>query len=145
MEEIFKVRSQQNDNNNWSRASKLSTISSMLCPHLLTSMIEERLNLGSNAINIGAMNCYDESYLDNCDDAIVDDEASTTMGIIEDAMNGLCDEEDIDAFFDAKHLSKVWQISYEDAKHTIDATSQHGTHQPNPVMNQNYTTNDQML
>ena len=73
VDEILKVRSQQNDNDNWSRASKLSTISSVLCPHLLTLMIEERLNLGSNVINIGAMNCYDEGYLDNCDDAIVDD------------------------------------------------------------------------
>ena len=46
---------------------------------------------------------------------------------------------------DARHLSKVWRISYEDAKRTIDATTQYGTHTPNPVMNQNYTTNDRML
>ena len=113
--------------------------------------------LGSDAINIGAMNCYEESYLDNGDDAIVDDEAPTTMDMIKDAMNELGDEEDMDAFFasgvhggsevgiNAKHLSNIWQISYEDAKCTIDATTQHGTHQPNPVMNQNYTTNDRML
>ena len=66
-------------------------------------------------------------------------------------------EDDMDAFFsssvhggpevrvDARHLSKVWWISYEDAKRTIDATTQHGMHTPNPVMNQNYTTNDRML
>ena len=83
-------------------------------------MIEERLNLGSDAINIGAMNCYDNSYLDNCDDALIDNNASTTKDIIEDAMNKLGDEEDMDDFFasgvhggsevgiDAKHLSKVW-------------------------------------
>ena len=79
------------------------------------------------------------------------------MGTIEDAMNELSNEEDMGAFFassvhggsevgiDSKHLSKVWRISYEDTKHTIDATTQHGTHQPNPVTNQNYTTNDRML
>ena len=157
VDEILKVRSQQNDNNNWYQASELSTISSVLRPHLLTLMIEEWLNLGSNAINIGAMNCYDESYLDNCDDALIDDNASTTKDIIEDAVNELGDEEDMDDFFasgvhggsevgiDVKHLSKVWQISYEDAKRTIDATTQHGTHLPNPAMNQNYTTNDRML
>ena len=156
VDEILKVRSQQNHNNLF-RTSELSTISSVLCPHLLTLMIEERLNLGSDAINIGAMNCYEESYLDKGDDAIVDDEAPTTMGMIKDAMNELGDEEDMDAFFasgvhggsevgiDAKYLSKVWRISYEDAKRTIDATTQHGTHQPSPVMNQNYTTNDRML
>ena len=103
------------------------------------------------------MNCYDDSYLDNCGDALIDNDASTTKDIIDDAMNKLGDEEDMDDFFassvhggsevgiDAKHLSKVWRISYEDAKCTIDAPTQHGTHQPNPVMNQNYTTNDRML
>ena len=157
VDEILKVRSQQNDNNNVFRTNELSTISSVLCPHLLTLMIEVRLHLGSDVINIGAMNCYEESYMDNGDDAIVEDETPTTMDMIQDAMNELGSEEDMDAFFassvhggsevgiDAKHLSKVWQISYEDAKRTIDETTQHGTHQPNPVMNQNYTTNDRML
>ena len=83
-------------------------------------MIEEWINLGSDVINIGAMNCYEESYLDNGDDAMVDDEAPTMMGMIKDAMNELGDEEDMNAFsvsgvhggsevgIDAKHLSKVW-------------------------------------
>ena len=118
-------------------------------------MIEARVNLGSDVINIGPMNWYEESYLD--DNAIVEDETPTMMDMIQDVMNELESEEDMDAFFapgvhggsevgiDAKHLSKVWRISYEDAKRTIHATTQHGTHQPNPVMNQNYTTNDQML
>ena len=50
-------------------------------------MIEEWLNLRSDAINIGAMNCYDGSYLDNCDDALINNDALTTKDIIEDAMN----------------------------------------------------------
>ena len=103
------------------------------------------------------MNCYDSSYLDKYTDALIDNDAPTTKDTIEDAIQELGDEEDMDDFFasgvhggsevgiDAKHLSKVWHISYEDAKQTIDATTQHGTHLPNPAMNQNYTTNDQML
>ena len=156
VDEILRVRSQQN-NNNVFKTSELSTLSSVLCPHLLTSMIKARTNLGSDVINIGAMNCYDGNYLDNGDDAIMEDGTPTTMDMIQDAMNELGSEEDMDTFFasgvhggpevgiDARHLSKVWRISYEDAKCTIDATTQHGTHQPNPVMNQNYTTNDRML
>ena len=155
--EILKTRTQQDNNNHWYPAHELSAISSMLCPYLLTSMIEERLNLGSDAINIGATNSYDGSYLDKYDDVPIDNDASTTKDTIEDAMNELCDEEDMDDFFassvhggsevgiDVKHLSKVWHISYEDAKWTIGATTQHGTHLPNPAMNQNYTTNDRML
>ena len=115
-------------------------------------MIKARTNLGSNAINISATNCYNGDYLDNSDDEI-----PMTMDMFQDAMNDLGNEDDMDAFFaasvhgspevgvDARHLSKVWQISYEDAKRTINATTQHGMHNPNPVMNQNYTTNDWML
>ena len=119
VDEILKARTQQDNNNQWYQAHELSAISSM-CPHMLTSMIEEWLNLGSDAINIGAMNCYDDSYLDNCDNVLTDNDASTTKDIIEDAMNKLGNEEDMDDFFasgvhggskvgiDAKHLSKVW-------------------------------------
>ena len=74
VDEILKIRSQQNNNNNMFQTNELSTISSILCPHLLTLMIEARTNLGSNAINIGAMNCYDEDYLDNGDDTSMENE-----------------------------------------------------------------------
>ena len=157
VDEILKVRLQQINNNNVFKTSVLSTISSVLCLHLLTLMIEARTNFGSDVIHIGTVNCYDGNYLDNGDNAIMEDETPTTVDMIPDAMNELGSEEDMDAFFasgvnggpevgvGARHLSKVWQISYEDAKHTIDATTQHGTHQPNTVMNQNYTTNDRIL
>ena len=156
VDEILKAQTQQDNNNHWYQAHELSAISSVLCPHLLTSMIEEWLNLGLDAVNIGAMNGYDGNYLDKYDDALIDDNAPTTKDIIEDAVKELGNEEDMDDFFvsgvhggsevgiDAKHLSKVWCISYEDAKQTIDATTQHGTHVPNQAMNQNYTTNDRM-
>ena len=98
-------------------------------------MIETWTNLGSDSINIGPMNCYDGNYLDNGDDAIKDDEIPMAMGMFQDAMNGMESEKDMDAFFasgvhgapevsiDARHLLKVWRISYEDAKCTIDATT----------------------
>ena len=98
VDEILKACSQHN-NHNVFKTSELSTISSVLCPHLLTSMIEAWTNLGSDAINIGAMNCYDGNYLDNGDNAIKEDEIPMAMGMIQDAMNGLESEEDMDAFF----------------------------------------------
>ena len=128
--------------------NELAMISSALCPYRFTSMVEARTNLGSDAITIGATNCYNEVYLDNNDDE---------RDMVQDAMDGLGNEDDMNTFFssgvhggpevgvDAHHLLKVWWISYEDAKRTIDATTQYGTHTPNPVMNQNYTTNDWML
>ena len=53
VDEILKARAQQDNNNHWYQAHELLAISSVLCPHLLTSMIEERLNLGSDAVNWG--------------------------------------------------------------------------------------------
>ena len=156
VDEVLKDHSQHN-NNNMLLSSELSTISSALCPHLLTLMIEARTNLGSNAINIGAMNCNYGDYMDNGDEVIKEDEIPMTMGMFQDTKNELESEEDMDAFFasgvhggpevsiDARHLLKVWRISYKDFKRTIDATTQHGTHHRNPAMNQNYTTNDRML
>ena len=151
IDKVLQSRSQCN-NNNIFKTSELSMISSELCPYLLTSMVKARTNLVSDAIIIGATDCYNGDYLDNDDNEI-----PMTIHMFQDAMNGLGSEDEMDAFFassvhggpevgvDARHLSKVWRISYEDAKRTIDATTQHGTHTPNPVKNQNYTTNDRML
>lgn len=44
-----------------------------------------------------------------------------------------------------EHLSKIWRISHEEAKRTIDVTSQHA-HRPEDVdLHRNYGTNDRML
>ena len=151
MDKVLQSRSQCN-NNNIFKTSELSMISSVLCPYLLTLMVKAQTNLGSDAINIGATNCYNGDYLNNDDNEI-----PMTIDMFQDAINALGSEDEMDAFFVssvhggpevgvyARHLSKVWRISYEDAQRTIDATTQHGTHTLNPVMNQNYTTNDQML
>ena len=40
VDELLKARTQQDNNNQSYQAHELSTISSVLCPHLLTSMIE---------------------------------------------------------------------------------------------------------
>ena len=45
----------------------------------------------------------------------------------------------------AHHLSKVWQISHEDAQWTLDVTSQHGNRPVNPQLSKNSGTNDRML
>ena len=150
MDHVIQSRSQYNNNNIY-KTSKLSMISSVLCPYRFTSMVDAWTNLGPDAINIGATNCYNGDYLENDDDKI-----PMPCDMVQDAMSGLGSEDDMDALFsssvhsdpevgvDAKHLCKVWQISYEDAKRTIDATTQHGMHIPNSAMNQNYTTNDWM-
>ena len=44
-----------------------------------------------------------------------------------------------------EHLSKVWRISVDDAKQTLDVTSQASLHQENPMLSQNYGANDHMM
>jgi hypothetical protein len=44
-----------------------------------------------------------------------------------------------------EHLSKVWRISFEDAKRTIDVTSQLSVTPKDPILAKNYGTNDRML
>jgi hypothetical protein len=44
-----------------------------------------------------------------------------------------------------EHLSKVWRISFEDAKKTIDVTSQLSVTPKDPILAKNYGTNDRML
>jgi hypothetical protein len=44
-----------------------------------------------------------------------------------------------------EHLSKVWRISHEDAKRTLDITSHLSKRPTNPELSRNYGTNDRML
>ena len=46
---------------------------------------------------------------------------------------------------DAKHLSKIWRISYEEAKQTIETTTQTSVRRDDPTLSRNYGTNDRML
>ena len=119
MVKVLQSHSQCN-NNNVFKTSELSMISSALCPYLLTLMIEAWTNLGSDAINISATNCYNGDSLDDGDDAVEENEIPMTIDTFQDAMNGLGSEEDMDAFFassvhgdpevgvDARHLLNVW-------------------------------------
>ena len=44
-----------------------------------------------------------------------------------------------------EHLSKVWHISPEDARRTIDTTTQTSVQTQDPTLSCNYGTNDRML
>ena len=53
--------------------------------------------------------------------------------------------DDLERTEDAEHLSKVWRISWDDAKRTIDVTSQNSIRTQDPTLSRNYGTNDRML
>ena len=100
-----------------------------------------RTEHGKFAMNIGATNILDQAYLDDDDDdddsqvSNDDDENSMDDPEVESELMDLA-EDDIDDLMastaqagkprggDPKHLSKIWRISHEDAKNTIDVTTQ---------------------
>ena len=46
---------------------------------------------------------------------------------------------------DASHLSKIWRISLDSAKWTLEVTSQNSTRSNNPTLSHNFGTNNRML
>ena len=98
-----------------------------------------RTEHGKFAMNIGATNILDQVYLDDDDDdsQASDDDDENSMDDPE-AGSELMDlaEDDLDYLMastaevgkrrgvDPKHLAKIWRISHEDAKNTIDVTTQ---------------------
>ena len=46
---------------------------------------------------------------------------------------------------DAAHLSKIWKINSDEAKHTLEVTTQTSIHKDNPKLLRKYGTNNQML
>ena len=115
---------------------------------------------GKFAMNTGATNILDQAYLDNDDDdsqasndndenSMDDPEAeSELMDMVEDDLDDLMAstaQAGKPRGVDTKHLSKIWRISHEEAKITIDVTTQTSIRKDNPVLSRNYSTNDRML
>ena len=64
-------------------------------------MVEARTNPGADAINIGATNCYDGNYLEYNDDELLessDGELPITSDTVQATINGLGNEDDMNAF-----------------------------------------------
>ena len=100
-------------------------------------------------MNIGATNILDQAYLDDDDDddsqaSNVDDENSMDDPEAESELMDLT-EDDLDDLMastaqggkprgvDPKHLSKIWRISHDDAKNTIDVTTKASIENDNPI------------
>ena len=111
-------------------------------------------------MNIGATNILHHAYLDDDDDdsQASNDDDEISMGDPE-AEPDMIDmvEDDLDYLMastaqagkpigvDSKHLSNIWRIRNEDAKNTIDVTTQASFRKDNPILSRNYSTNDRML
>ena len=99
MDKVIQSRSQCNNINTF-KMDELSVISSVLCPYRFTSMVEAWTNLGADAINIGATNCYNGDYLENNELLENNDgELLITSDMVQDTIDRLGNEDDMNAFF----------------------------------------------
>ena len=105
--------------------------------------------------------CDTQHSDDYCDTQHSDDYCDTQSGddggSAQDDNNEQIDDHDFDEIFvaaldvsrpgtmDAKHLSNIWRIKYEDAKRTLDVTATHNVRMQDLKLAQNYGTNDRML
>jgi len=154
-------------------ASVLAGVSTTLDDQTMCALMEERAERGRFAMNIGSTNATSEVFVETVtEDDESDDDDSEVDESIWDERESLgdtrepidyedwefqMDMEDLDAYMasaatagkakgvDAEHLSKIWRISYDDAKRTIEATSQNSIRTQDPTLSRNYGTNDRML
>jgi hypothetical protein len=147
--------------------SILAGVSNVLNDQTLYAKLKERADLGTFSMNVGSTNSDPSVFVETVtDDDDSGDEGNATEEHDHDGYNADSQDvdddwelniEDLDAFMvsatsagkstsiDPEHLSKVWRISWDDAKRTIDVTSQHTIRTQDPTLSRNYGTNDRML
>ena len=103
--------------------------------------------------------CYDtESETEEDSDSSVDENDKDDEVLIDELYNGMFtgDYEPDDIFVSAahagrhqgvktEHLAKVWRIDIEQAKNTLDITTQRSVRTSHPKLLRNYGINDRML
>jgi hypothetical protein len=154
-------------------SSVLSGISPVFDDCALYERMKKRAEIGRFQISIGSTVAPRSRYLDGDDDTVEtepstdadseeeeegeypdDDEEALLDGILDHAMNGEIDLDEVMASaaharrpkgIDATHLSKVWKITHEQAEKTLETTTQHSQRKDDPKLSRNYGTNDRML
>ena len=98
------------------------------------------MNLGYDQIAIGATTTSGDEpesfvYRDGEEEPTSDDDISLedleqSFDLDEVFASGVCASRQ--RGIDAEHVASIWRISYDDAKRTIEATSQHSKHTVHP-------------
>ena len=129
----------------------ISSASSVLDHAQMCQLVERRAQLGRDQMIIGVMHaCFQSNLILHDKDegkATSNEESLSTEEMPPDdwESNTNLDEAFIAGVDvsragepDVKHLSKMWQISYKDAKCTLDLMTQHSVHTQDPTLSQNY-------
>ena len=123
----------------------MSTVQGFEDEMQLYQAMKLRTEHGKFAMNIGATSILDQAYLDDDDSQARNDADENSMDDPEDDFELMDLDDDLDNVMastaqagkprgvDPKHRSKIWRISHEDAKKTIDFTTQASIQKDNPI------------
>ena len=142
-------------------SSSIGSISNTLMDLDLSSYMCEKEHDGRIAASIGSTNTIESRYISdseseedkpNHDDSTCnDDDDSFDLSFDLDSEGS---QEKVDEFFThltnassprgvtPEHLSKIWRISQEDTRRTIDTTAQTSVQTQDPTLSRNYGSND---
>ena len=145
-------------------SSTLGSISNTLVDLEFSRHMCEKERDGWIAASIGSTNTLQSRYIsDSENEADEQSHNDSTCNDVDDCfdlpsnLDGDGANERVDEFFShstnasrpqgvtPEHLSKIWRISHEDAKRTIDTTTQMPVRTQDPTLLRNYGTNDCML
>lgn len=130
---------------------------------ILADLLEKRATEGKFAAAIGATDIGDGGEYVTPDDSssqseeemYINDSDEETETLLQSCLDGQVDLDEVMAAatmsskprggIDADHLSKVWRISPEDAKRTIETSTQHATRNRETALSRNFSTGDRML
>ena len=148
-------------------SSVLRNVSGTLDDLNLCALLEQQARIGQYKMSIGATTVTGLDLDDDlsassssecsCDDDECSCDMSPPLSDLEFIQDLAQDDLTIDDFMASAasagerrgvkpdHLSKIWRISHEEAKATLEATSQKSIRTDNPKLSRNYGTNDRML
>ena len=152
--------------------SAMARVNPLLNDITLVQRLEERANLSSFIMNVGSSDAMVSSYIfdDHEHELDVNEDINIQLDNVDAAEDeNQLEERLIDELYDAvqvgsvdinfimaahasraqgvsaEHLAKVWKISIDEARRTLDVTRQSSVHKPDPKLARNFGTNDRML
>ena len=142
-------------------SSTLGSISNTLVDLEFSHHMCEKERDGRIAASIGSTNTLQSRYISDSEtEADEQSQDDSTCNDVDDLLSDLDGDgvhARVDEFFShstnasrprgvtPEHLSKIWHISQEDAKRTINTTTQTSVQTQDPMLLRNYGTNDHML
>ena len=145
----------------------LGSVSAVLDPVMMCARMMKRATIGAFQMSVGSTNAEGGNLVETVTEEDENDSSDDESDSDEKELNefdpfgeesfGFEVEADLEEFMASattanatrgvtpERLSKIWRISPDDAKLTLETTTQNSIRQQDPTLSRNYGTNDRML